>query len=188
MVSDYSYSKSMTARQNSNDIDLERKGFLSKRERQWLLDELVVIENGEAAGENEITKNYHHKIKSTIKSKTRDSIKDFDLVFENLPDEVIQEVLIESDGTYVPDSPDEQTLWSTLGSAEMHLDAVSGATESDVSKKETVGIVMKLVRRVLTADDKIRGAFDVMTDVFADYRSKEEIIQYIEETWPESDE
>lgn len=178
----------MTGPQNSDGIDVERKGFLSKREREFLIGELEIVEDPEA--EKQISKNYSYKLKSTIKSKTRDAIRDFDLVFANLPDEEKEKLLLKSNTNQdtKPPSLDDATALATLQSAKMHLNAVAGADDSDVSGKETVGIVMKLVRRVLTADDKIRGAFDVMTDVFADYRSKDEIIQYIEDTWPETEE
>lgn len=178
----------MTSPQNSDGIDFERKGFLSKREREYLAGELDIVEDPET--ETQISKNYSYKLKSTIKSKTRDAIGDFELVFDELPDEEVENLLLKANTAQdtKPPSIDNTTAFATLQSAKMHLNAVAGADDSDVSGKETVGIVMKLVRRVLTADDKIRGAFDVMTDVFADYRTKDEIIQYIEDTWPDSDE
>lgn len=173
----------MSPPQKSDGIDFQRKGFLSKRERQYLAGKLDVVESGEANGDLEITEDYEYTIKSRIKSKTRNAINDLGLVKTGLPPSDVQEILHEDHRSDVDQR--EKEAFATLESAKLHGMAVADADSSDVSGKETVGVVMKLVRRVMTADDKIRGAFDVMTDVFADYRTKEEIIQYIDETWPE---
>lgn len=173
----------MTTPQKSDGIDFERKGFLSKRERQYLAGELEVVESGESDGPNEITKDYEYTLRSRIKSKTKDQIKDIALVKRGLSPVDVQEILHNDELAELDEQYEDQI--ATLESAKLLGSAVADADGSDVSGKETMRIVMKLVRRIMTADDKIRGAFDVMTDVFAEYRTKEEIIEYIHETWPE---